>query len=52
MFNIPITITSQKEIMDVFEIFTKISPRNYNDKKTAMSPLTDTLLWDFFLVRY
>ena len=23
MFNIPITITSQKEIMDVFEIFTK-----------------------------
>lgn len=46
MFNIPITITSQKEIMDVFEIFTKF-PHETIMIKTAMSPLTDTLLWDF-----
>lgn len=50
MFNIPITITSQKEIMDVFEIFTKFPHETIMIKNGDVAIDGHSIMG--FLVRY
>ena len=47
MFNIPITITSQKEIMDVFEIL-KIFPQKKKKKKKGDVAIDGHSIMGFF----